>query len=106
MTIRKRLLAVTCFIVLVTAPASAQRSTTPAQPNGGTTSAEFARTADEIMAEMSKLLSLPILQPLKKSVRSKQEIRDYLIRTQKEDKDTAKRYADTRVLEVLGLIPK
>jgi hypothetical protein len=55
---------------------------------------------------MSKLLSLPVQQPLKKSVRSRQEIRDYLVQSMKDDKDDAKRHADERTLEVLGLIPK
>jgi hypothetical protein len=55
---------------------------------------------------MSKLLSLPVLEPLKKSVRSREQIRDYLIAQAKEDKDQAKRYADQKTLEALGLIPK
>ena len=74
-------------------------ATTPAN-------AEFLKAADEVLAEMSTLLSLPVLEPLKKSVRSRDEIRDYLVRTMKQDKDDAKDYADQRVMESLGLIPK
>jgi hypothetical protein len=70
------------------------------------TNADFLRAADEVMADMSKLLSLPVREPLKKSVRSKEEIRDYLIRNMKEDEDSAKRHADVRTLEALGLLPK
>jgi hypothetical protein len=55
---------------------------------------------------MSEILSLPIKQPLKKSLRSKPEIRDYLIREEKEDKEDAQRYADEKALEAFGLIPK
>jgi hypothetical protein len=55
---------------------------------------------------MSKLLDLPIKEPLKKSLRSKQEIRDYLIKAEKEDKDEVQRDADTKTLEAFGLIPK
>jgi hypothetical protein len=68
--------------------------------------AEFLQAADEVMAQMSKLLSLPIREPLKRSVRSREEIRQFLIRQMKDEKDDAKRYADRRALEALGLIPK
>jgi len=70
------------------------------------TSPEFIKAADEVLAEMSKLLDLPIKEPLKKSLRSKQEIRDYLIREEKEDKNEEQRYADDKTLEAFGLIPK
>ena len=59
-----------------------------------------------MLAEMSKLLSLPILTPLKKSLRSRDEIRAYLLRKMKEDKDADKRYADQKTMEKFGLLPK
>src|SRR5207237_9743144 len=61
---------------------------------------------DEVLDEMSKILSMPIKEPLKKSVRSREEIRQFLLRQMREDKDDAKRYADQKALEALGLIPK
>jgi hypothetical protein len=76
-------------------------SQTPAPSNP-----DFIRAADEVLAQMSKLLDLPIKEPLKKSLRSKQEIRDYLIKAEKEDKDEVQRDADTKTLEAFGLIPK
>src|SRR5271155_2440542 len=69
-------------------------------------SPEFIKAADEVLAQMSKILDLPIKEPLKKSLRSKQEIRDYLVREEKDDKDDAQRYADRKALEAFGLIPK
>ena len=48
---------------------------------------EFLQAADEVLAEMSKLVSLPILSPLKKSMRSREEIQAYLLQKMKEDKD-------------------
>ena len=78
---------------------------TPAQ-TGAASTPEFLQAADEVLAQMSKLLDLPIKEPLKKTLRSKQEIRDYLIREEKEDKNDAQRYADTKTLEAFGLIPK
>jgi hypothetical protein len=69
-------------------------------------SPEFITAADQVLSQMSAILSLPIKEPLKKSLRSKQEVRDYLIREDKEDKTDAERYADEKTLEAFGLIPK
>jgi hypothetical protein len=79
----------------------------PAVPQAGAvTSADFIKAADEVLAQMSKILDLPIKQPLRKSLRSKQEIREYLIREEKEDQTEAQRYADEKALEAFGLIPQ
>jgi len=59
-----------------------------------------------VLADMSKLLSLPVREPLKRSVRTKEEIRAYLVRNLHEDQDSAKLHADVRTLELLGLLPK
>jgi hypothetical protein len=67
---------------------------------------EFLQAADDVLQQMSQILHLPILEPLKKSLRSKQEIRDYLIREEDQDKDESQRYADRKALEAFGLIPK
>jgi hypothetical protein len=69
-------------------------------------SPEFIKAADEVLAQMSKILDLPIREPLKKTLRSKQEVRDYLVREDKEDKKDSERYADDKTLEAFGLIPK
>ncbi len=66
---------------------------------------EFLKTADEVLAQMSQLLDLPVKSPLKKSLRSKKEIREYLIREDQEDKSQEQRYADQKALEAFGLIP-
>ena len=68
--------------------------------------AAFLKAADEVLQQMSQLLSLPVKEPLKKSLRSKSEIRQYLIREDQEDKTDAERYADRKSLEAFGLIPK
>ena len=67
---------------------------------------EFLKAADEVLEQMSVILHLPIKEPLKKSLRSKQEIRAYLIKADKDDKNDAQRYADDKSLEAFGLIPK
>ena len=98
-------LIVLTFTVLT---GTAQQSAPPASLPPPTTaqSAEFLQAADEVLAEMSKLLSLPILSPLKKSLRSREEIKAYLLQKMKEDKDADKRYADQKSMEKFGLLPK
>jgi hypothetical protein len=98
------------FIVLLVAVVSgyARQGAPPASlpPPATQQSAEFLQAADEVLAEMSKLLSLPILSPLKKSLRSRDEIKAYLLQKMKEDKDADKRYADQKSMEKFGLLPK
>src|SRR6201998_1223246 len=86
----------------------AQQATPPASlpPPASAQTQEFLQAADEVLAEMSKLISLPILSPLKKSMRSREEIRAYLLQKMKEDKDADKRYADQKTMEKFGLLPK
>jgi hypothetical protein len=67
---------------------------------------EFMKAADEVLHEMSNMLDLPIKEPLKKTLRSKSEIREYLIREEEEDKKPGEKYADQKALEAFGLIPK
>lgn len=81
----------------------------PAPPSteaGAQSQQAFIQAADQVLAQMSKILDLPILQPLKKSLRSKDQIRAYLVQEEKEDRTDAQRYADDRALEAFGLIPK
>jgi hypothetical protein len=66
----------------------------------------FLKAADEVLQQMSHILSLPIKDPLKKSLRSKAEIRDYLVREEKEDRTDAERHATQKTLEAFGLIPR
>jgi hypothetical protein len=97
-----------CALVITALPCCGQRegSQRDQAQASGTADAEFLQAADDVLAEMSKILSLPVKEPLKKSVRSREEIRQFLIRQMREDKDDGKRYADQKALEALGLIPK
>jgi hypothetical protein len=92
--------------VSATEMAGATDARTSSQAAPPASSPEFIKAADEVLAQMSKILDLPIKEPLKKSLRSKQEVRDYLIREEKQDKNEAQRYADDKTLEAFGLIPK
>ena len=109
-------LAVVLLVFSIGALTAAQRSTSPqsALPTqtfpppqvAAPSNPEFLKAADEVLKQMSELLDLPIKEPLKKSLRSKQEIRDYLIREEKEDRTDQERYADSKTLQAFGLIPK
>ncbi len=117
---RMKQLATLAWLLGISFAAFAQRAGAPSQgPTPATpalvapgaqvspgSNTEFLHAADEVLAQMSQLLDLPIKEPLKKTLRSKQEIRDYLIREEKEDKDEAQRDADKKTLEAFGLIPK
>ncbi len=68
--------------------------------------AEFIAAADEVLHQMSEITGLKLLTPLKKSLRSREEIRAYVIKQMNEEKNPAERYADARTAEALGLLPK
>jgi hypothetical protein len=90
---------------------AAQEDRVPPSPpakaqTAGQTNPAFLQAADEVMATMSKLIDLPIKEPLKKTLRSKDDIRAFLVEQDKEDKDEKQKYADDKTLEAFGLIPK
>jgi hypothetical protein len=76
----------------------------PAQAHGN--KADFAAAADEVLAQMSEITGLKLRTPLKKSLRSRDEIRSYVIRQMNEEKKPAERYASARSAEAFGLLPK
>ena len=105
----RRILPLGSLLVVLVALGAAAQQAVPLAPNPppvNAPSAEFLRAADEVLGEMSKLLSLAVLSPLKKSVRTQEEIRQYVLRRMEEEKEPAKRYADQKALEKFGLIPK
>src|SRR5215469_7704740 len=67
---------------------------------------EFLAAADEVLQQMSEITGLKLLSPLKKSLRSREEIRAYVVKQMNEEKNPAERYADARTAEAFGLLPK
>ena len=55
---------------------------------------------------MSEITGLKLRTPLKKSLRTREEIRAYVIKEMDEDKNPAERYAGQRSAEAFGLLPK
>src|SRR5467141_2133967 len=71
-----------------------------------TSNVEFIAAADEVLGKMSEITGLKLRAPLKKSMRSREEIRAYVIKQMNEEKNPAERYAGARSAEAFGLIPK
>jgi hypothetical protein len=78
----------------------------PSADSKPATTADFIAAADEVLGQMSQITGLKLVTPLKKSLRSREEIRAYVIKQMNEDKNTAERYADQRSAEAFGLLPK
>jgi hypothetical protein len=101
-TILERLLLLFCFLA---SSLPAQESTGTASPPTATSRAEFAQAADEVLHDMSEITRLSLVKPLKKTLRTRSEIRAYVIRQMDEDKNADERYADARSAEAFGLLP-
>ncbi|HXY01881.1 MAG TPA: hypothetical protein VEI54_13235 [Candidatus Limnocylindrales bacterium] len=67
---------------------------------------EFLATADEVLKDMSEITGLQLKSPLKKSIRSREEIRAYVLEQMNDEKDAKGRYASARSAEAFGIIPK
>ena len=106
------LLSVPLFIApaLVSSPFchAQQASPAPAQPVAppAANNPEFLATADEVLQEMSQITGWDLKSPLKKSIRSRAEIRAYVLHQMDDEKDAKERYASARSAEAFGLIPR
>ncbi len=97
-------------LVLSAAPFAPAQQATPAPaattPSVGTSNPEFLATADAVVKEMSQITGWSIKTPLKKSIRSRADIRAYILKQMDDEKDAKERYASARSAEAFGLIPK
>ena len=101
--------AVLLLCLCAAAFALAQRPDSAAPPVTASTKAsasDFAVAADEVMAQMSEITRLQPRSPLKKTLRSREEIRAHVVQEMNEDKNPAERYAGARSAEAFGLLPK
>jgi hypothetical protein len=87
---------------------SAQQTTAPSKPpaSGAASAGDFSAAADEVLGQMSDITGLKLRSPLKKSLRSREQIRKYVIQEMDDDKNPAERYAGQRSAEAFGLLPK
>jgi len=68
--------------------------------------ATLMKTADEVLAEVSKLRELDVKSPVAKGVKSREEIRSYLAERIKEEYKPEELEIEGRVLKKLRLIPQ
>jgi hypothetical protein len=95
------------FLALSVAPAwSQQAATTPSAATRANENPEFLATADEVLKDMSEITGWRLKSPLKKSIRTREEIHAYVIEQMNDEKDAKERYASARSAEAFGLIPK
>lgn len=95
-----------CFVGGGTLRAQQATTTSPAAAQLAVNSAEFAATADEVLQQVSQITGLKLLTPVKKTLRSREEIRAYVLREMDDEKNPTERYAEARSAEAFGLIPK
>jgi hypothetical protein len=96
-----------CLLVAASAVSGHQAAPAPSVANAPKTdNTEFAAAADQVLQQVSQITGLKLVSPLKKTLRSRAEIRDYVIREMDDEKNPAERYADARSAEAFGLIPK
>jgi hypothetical protein len=97
-------------LVFFAAPFSFAQQATSAPASGiphvETSNPEFLATADEVVKEMSHITGWGLKSPLKKSIRSREDIHAYVLKQMDDEKDAKERYASARSAEVFGLIPK
>jgi hypothetical protein len=104
-------LAVLCLTLLFlfgapSVPAQQAAVAPPATDSKPASNADFIAAADEVLGQMSQITGLRQRAPLKKSLRSREEIRAFVIKQMEEDKKPAERYASARSAEAFGLLPR
>jgi hypothetical protein len=100
------LLAASCFAGGDTVRAQQAATAPPAAAQPKANNAEFVATADQVLQQVSEITGLKLLTPVKKTLRSREEIRAYVLREMDEEKNPAERNAEARSAEAFGLIPK
>lgn len=100
------LLAALCFLGSGILRAQQEATSPPATASPKVDNAEFAATADEVLQQVSEITGLKLLTPLKKTLRSREEIRAYVIREMDDEKNPQERYGEEQSAEAFGLIPK
>ena len=110
MVFRARIILL-CFLAFsfpASAPSSKAQQARPAQavPQSTLSSPEFLATADEVLHDMSQITGWDLKTPLKKSIRSREEIHAYILRQLDDEKDAKERYASARTAEAFGLVPR
>lgn len=67
---------------------------------------DFLAAVDEVLKDMSEITGWQLKSSLKKSIRTREQIRAYVLQQMNDEKDARERYASARTAEAFGLIPK
>jgi hypothetical protein len=93
--------------LLVVCSASAQQAAPPPPTSSkDSNNPDFLVAADEVLKDMSEITGWQLKGSLKKSIRSREQIRAYVLEQMNEEKDAKERYASARTAEAFGLLPK
>lgn len=104
---RLRIIIFSWLPLFLAAHLGAQQSVAPPSPPPTVNNnAEFMAAADEVLEQMSEITGWKLKSPLKRSIRSRDEIHAYVLRQMDDEKDAKERYASTRSAQAFGLIPK
>lgn len=95
-----------CLCLASVATVRAQQDPPAASVPTVTANPEFLATADEVMNEMSDITGWKLKAPLKKSIRTREEIHAYILAEMDDEKDAKERYASKRSAEAFGLLPR
>jgi hypothetical protein len=104
--LRTLLLTLALSLSPVSPRAQEAAATPPPSESKAASDAGFLAAADEVLGKLSEITGLKLRTPLKKSLRSREEIRAYVIKQMNEEKNPAERYAGARTAEAFGLLPK
>lgn len=94
------------FLSLSVSPQAQEAAAPPANSPASKNNPEFLAIADEVLQQMSEITGWKLKTPLKKSIRTREDIHAYVLLQMNDDKDAKERYASTRTAEAFGLIPK
>ena len=103
---RIRLPAAFFLLFSIACSVAAQQTATSGQGGAAPAKSEALAAADEVLQQVSVITRLQLLSPLKKSFRTQQEIRAYVLKHMKEDKSQDERYAAERAAIAFGLVPR
>jgi hypothetical protein len=95
-----------CFLASSTPIDARQTAGSPAASPAAPDNPGFVTAFNEVLKDMSDITGWQLKTPLKKSIRSRQQIRAYVLDEMNEEKDAKARYASKRTAEAFGLLPK
>ena len=104
-SLRASFFALVLFLVPACATCAQDTATAPRKATAKSQS-EFLAATDEVLKDMSEITGYKLKSPLKKSLRSREEIHAYVVRQMDDQKDAKERYASARTAEAFGLLPK